>query len=329
MNNIGRYRYVVHLAIWMALIGLYVFPMLRVNWTSQPGMRYTLVRYAVYGFINFNLFYLLVFHALRMHTVKKHWLAAGYAAGLILLFCGVKYAAAHVWPDEILQRNIALIGIPKTYMTFGAYFRLSLSTGIAVAFGAYAYYIFLIWRTGDKSSRRMELETAAAYRQFTRMQFSSQLLLRKLKALETVLADEAQRDGEGAEAVLQLSELLRYMLYDKAVRLDKAPLEKELYYFDIYLNLHNRLCPQQPVSLQLSGPAAGRYVSPLQLQAAAEQLLAQQSGNVPVVLRLDIGKDTLALFSTPEAGWRLQLNAWLRRYRHARYFKMPVYAAPA
>lgn len=328
MNNINRYRYLVHLAIWMALVGLYVFPALRVNWNSTFGLRYTLVRYFVYGFINFNLFYLLVFHVLQPYTMRKKGLTAALVAGTVIVFCGVKYAAGLLWPDEVLQRAIALIGFKKTYFTFWQYFRISLGTGIGVAFAACAYYIFLLWRSGDKSGRRLEIAAAAAHRQYTRMQFSSQLLLRKLKALETVLADEQRRDGEGAEAILQLSELLRYMLYDKAVRLDKAPLEKELHYFDIYLKLHNRLCPQQPVSLHLTGPAEGRYVTPLQLQSAAEQLLARQSAHAPVVLRLDIGADTLALSSAAHTGWRQQLGAWLRRYQ-ADHFKMPVYAAPA
>ncbi|RPD42432.1 histidine kinase [Chitinophaga barathri] len=329
MNNIGKYRYFIHLVIWMALVGLYIFPLLRVNWNSPFGFRYMVVRYFVYGFINFNLFYLLVFYVLPLHGTKKYLRAAGVTLGVLVAFCGIKYGVASVWPDEVLQGTIAMIGFKKTYMSFWTYFRISLGTGIAVTFAAYAYYIFLLWRTGDKTSRRLELAAAAAHRQYTRMQFSSQLLLRKLKALEAVLADEYRRDGEGAEAVLQLSELLRYMLYDKAVRLDKAPLEKELHYFNIYLKLHNRLCPGQPVSLQMNGPASGRYVTPLQLQSAAEQLLAHQSSEAPVVLRLDIGTDTLALSSAPAVGWGHRLTAWLRRYQHMDHFKMPVYAAPA
>ena len=107
MNNINRYRYAVHLAIWMALVGLYVFPALRVNWNSTFGLRYTLVRYFVYGFINFNLFYLLVFHVLTPYAMRKKGLAAALVAATVIGFCGIKYAVGLIWPDEVLQRAIA------------------------------------------------------------------------------------------------------------------------------------------------------------------------------------------------------------------------------
>lgn len=327
MTDRGPYRYFVHLAIWMALVTLYIFPVLRVNWSSVMGLRWTMVRYIGYGLINFHLFYLLVFYVLPLHAGKRHRRAILAVTGLLLFFFLVKYAVGRfLFPDEVLQGLIPLIGIKKTYYSFFTYFRITLQTGIAVAAVAYAYYIFLNWRSGDKESRRLQKEAHEAFRQYKRMQFSSTLLLRKLKALENMLHDENKRDGEGVAAILQLSELLRYMLYDKAAQQEKAPLERELQYYQVYLQLHNQLFPQQTVTIQTEGAPQGLYIEPLQLQAATEKLLQEQAVAAPVTLRLQIAPDKLALSLPPKKGSWQRLWAALKGYHAMHRFKTPLYA---
>lgn len=295
------YRYLVHLAIWMALVMLYISPQLRANFSSSFGMQWVLVRYIGYGFINFQLFYLLVFIVFPLKG-KKPILAVIIT---LLAFCLIKYGAGLIFPDLVLQKAIALIGVKKTYFSFSAYSRIALQTSLFVTFAAYAYYIFINWRSSDKGSRELEKAVADVSRQYERMHLSSQLLLRKLKALEDVLKIEEKRDQEGVECILQLSELLRYMLYDKSVQREKASLQRELHFYDIYLKLHNRLFPQQMISLQINGATAGLSIEPLLLQSATEQILQQQSSPAPITVELNIQPDSLSLkakhktFKTP------------------------------
>ncbi|WP_158618189.1 histidine kinase [Chitinophaga lutea] len=327
MTDRGPYRYCAHLAIWMALVMLYIFPSLRVNWNSAFGMKWILIRYAVYGFINFHLFYLLVFAAMPLHRRKQHGKAVAAVSGLVIAFCLIKYGVGNIFPDEVLQKAVALIGLKKTYFTFFGYFRLCLQTGLAVTAVAYAYYIFLSWRSSDQKSRLLQKAATDAFRQYERMRFSSVLLLRKLRALETMLQDENKRDKEGVAAILQLSDLLRYMLYDKAAQQEKAPLEKELQYYTTYVQLHNQLFPQQTVQLHIEGDPQGLYIEPLLLQTATEKLLQEQNEAAPVTLRLQIAPDNLAL-SLPRQGssqWQRIWAAW-KGYQAMYRFKTPLYA---
>lgn len=291
------YRYLVHLAIWMVLVTLYIFPTLRVNLNSTFGLQWTLVRYIGYGFINFQLFYLLVFMVMPLHGKKEHGKAIAAITGTILAFCLIKYAVGLLFPDVVLQKAIALIGFPKKYLSFTGYSRMALQTSLLVTFAAYAYYIFINWHTSDKDSRVMEKEVADASRQYERMHLSSQLLLRKLKALEDVLKVEEKRDKEGVECILQLSELLRYMLYDKSVQREKTSLQKELHFYEVYLALHNRLFPQQSITLEINGAIEDLSIEPLLLQSSTEQFLQQQSSPAPIVIALNIQADKVALSS--------------------------------
>lgn len=301
------YRYLVHLAIWMALVTLYIFPQLRVNLSSPIATQWILVRYIGYGLINFQLFYLLVFVAIPLHGKKEHRKAITAVIGTILAFCLIKYAIGLLFPDQVLQKGIALIGLKKTYFPFFAYERMALQTSLLVTFAAYAYYIFINWRTSDKDSRLLEKAVADVSRQYERMHLSSQLLLRKLKALEDVLQVEEKRDKEGVECILQLSELLRYMLYDKSVQREKASLQKELHFYEVYLKLHNRLFAQQMITLQINGATAGFSIEPLLLQSATEQLLQQQSSPAPMTVVLNIQADMLSLSLKKHKGFKTPL----------------------
>lgn len=289
------YRYLLHLATWMLLIGLYIFPVLQTNWNSTIVFRYMMVRYPLYGFINFHLFYILTFFILPLHGRQKHQSAITLAAGILFAFCLLKYALACLFPDEVLQRAFAMIGHAKRYDSFPQYFRFTFSTGMVVLAAAYGYYFFLQWRVRDKTGKQLETDTATALRQHTQMQHTSLMLLNKLSALEQILADEQKREHEGVEAILELSELLRYMLYDKNAHQERAPLERELYYFQLYLALHNRLHPQQFIDLEINQPSSAGFIPRLQLQLATEQLLQKQVARTNVPLQLRRHKHTLQL----------------------------------
>lgn len=321
------YRYIVHLAICMVLVFLYFFPVLRLNWEYPLAMKWIMVRGILYGFINFHLFYILAFLVLPLHGLKKHKTAAGGALLTVLLFCLLKYAVGLLFPEQVLRPGIPLIGAPVKYFPFFTYLRYTLQTGMAVTIAAYAYYIILNWRNSDRESRMMEKAVLETSRQYERMQFSSQLLMRYLRALQQLLQTTEKRDNEGVSCILQLSELLRYMLYDRSAQQEKAGLTKELHYYKVYLDLHNRLFPHQAIQLHVKGDTAGLSIEPLLLQAATEKLLQEQG--TPVTIWLYIRKNNLELSLQPESTaterFITRIKAWMPGFRALHGFKTPLY----
>lgn len=322
------YRYLVHLAVCMALVCLYFLPVLLANRTAPLALQWVLVRGLLFGFINFHLFYVLVFAILPQHALRAHVRAIIGVVLTVLFFCLLKYGVGLLFPEQVLRRGIPLIGLSPPYIPFFTYLRYTLQTGIAVTLAAYAYRIFLNWRYSDQESRGMEKAVMETSRQYERMAFSSQLLLRHLRALERVMEAEAERDRTGVPGILALSELLRYMLYDRAVQAGKAPLGRELHYYRTYLDLHNRLFPQQPVQLHIEGAVAGLSVEPLQLQTATEKLLQEQTAQAPVSIWLYISKDSLELSTHPKkpsAGLLPRIRNGIPGFRALQGFKTPLY----
>ncbi|MEV4883868.1 histidine kinase [Chitinophaga ginsengisegetis] len=271
------YRYLVHLAVWMALIFLYAFPMIRVNWPSSFGMKWVLVREVLYGCINFQLFYLLAFVWLPRPLKERKYLEA--AAGALLLigiFSVIKYAAGYFFfPDQVLLGMIPLIGFPKVYMPFTTYLPATLKTGAGVALLAYGYYLFLQWRNTDPADRLLAVTAAQAHARYERMHTGSRQLLHHLQLLTPVLEDERTREHEGTQAILLLSDLLRYMLYDKALENERVAVKKELVHFEKYVHLRALLIATPHLHLRVTGEEHPGFIAPLLLQQLTEESLQQ------------------------------------------------------
>ncbi|WP_111594065.1 LytS family sensor histidine kinase [Chitinophaga dinghuensis] len=302
------YRYFIHAAIWMALVLLYSYPSFRGSMNNAYSLRYVLVRNVLYGFINFNLFYLLAFWLLDKPIRQRKYLLstiAGLAA--VLLFCILKYEIGFLWFKDVILQKMMMVRsmkpgsppLPPPYFKFTEFFRTTFRTSIGVALLALGYRLFLNSRNSDDADLQLQSDVMRATRKYERMQSGSRLLLQHLQALTPVLEKEATRSEEGVQAILILSDLLRYMLYDKAAEEGKADLKKELFYFQQYIFLRKYLYPKQKVILEVNGREEGWKVEPLLLQASTEerlQDLQQYEGEIRVTVNIT---DTLELDVDP------------------------------
>ncbi|TWF41341.1 histidine kinase [Chitinophaga polysaccharea] len=284
----------------MALLGLYAFPQLRVNWPSAVGLKWVLVHDIAYGFINFHLFYVLVFAWLPLPVKRRQYAKA--AAGtllVILLFSVIKFLVGYyLFPDQVLQRMFALTGVPKIYMSFREYLPVTIRTGLGVALLAYGYRLFLQWRNTEPEDRILATAAAQARSRYDRMQEGSRQLLHHLQLLTPVLEDEQKREEEGTKAVLLLSDLLRYMLYDKALEKERVPFKKELAHFERYIALRNLLHPQQSIALHTTGGIPQGTIEGLWLQQCVEASLQQWqqvTGTITIALTCSEEVVTLSL----------------------------------
>ncbi|SEW39298.1 hypothetical protein SAMN04488122_2728 [Chitinophaga arvensicola] len=280
----------------MVLIGLYAFPGIRVNWPSAFGLKWVLVKDVLYGFINFQLFYLLAFGWLPVPVEKKQYAKA--ALGMVLLVLGfavIKYAVGYFFfPDQVLMGMVPLIGQPKVYLSFAAYLPLALKTGMGVALLAYGYCLFLQWRNTDPADRQLASMVAQTHARYERMQHGSRQLLHHLQLLTPILENEQQRETEGTKAILLLSDLLRYMLYDKALENEYVGIKKEVVHFEKYVQLRGLLIATPQLHLRIAGEENSGMIPPLRLQQLTEEVL-QSTTEPEVSITLSMEKDALML----------------------------------
>lgn len=310
MRHSKPYRYFAHLAVWMALILLYIYPSMKGAWSNLFLLKWTSVKYVLYGFINFQLFYLLVFFFLPAAVKKKQYgRMVIYTIASILGFSILKYLIGYfIFPDQVLFRAIPLkmmsmagrMAAPAP-MTFMQYLPLTIQVGTGVALLAYSYRLFLEWRNAAPEDRLLATTAAHARRRYERMQEGSRQLLYNLQQLAPLLEDPKKREKEGTRAMLLLSDLLRYMLYDKALENDKVSLKRELLNLERYLDLRNLCNASQLIVLQITGAEPAGLVEALRLQYLVDKRMRELQG-IPgaLVITLDISGDTVFLSVTPE-----------------------------
>ena len=105
-----------------------------------------------------------------------------------------------------------------------------------------------------------------------------------------------QKSDDAPEAVMKLSSIMRYMLYDATT--DKVLLEKEIEYLKSFIELEKlRLRNKDFVSLEIKGSAEGLTIAPMLLIPFVENAFKHASRTVPapgIIVSLDVKPDMVS-----------------------------------
>ncbi len=115
------------------------------------------------------------------------------------------------------------------------------------------------WKKNEDLRQLVENEKVNSELQFLKTQLNPHFLFNSLNAIYTL---SVKKSGDTSEAIIALSELMRYMLYEADK--DKVPLGKELEYIKNYVQLQRlRLSDSSNVKLRISGEERNKEIPPL------------------------------------------------------------------
>ncbi len=119
--------------------------------------------------------------------------------------------------------------------------------------------VYVEWRKNEDLRKKVENEKVSSELQFLKTQLNPHFLFNSLNAIYSLSVKGAPNTSE---AIISLSELMRYMLYEADK--DKVKLVKELEYIKNYVQLQRlRLSDSANVKLKISGEERGKDVPPL------------------------------------------------------------------
>jgi len=123
--------------------------------------------------------------------------------------------------------------------------------------GIYALIIDFYKR--ERKSRAMEHEKTDMRLQYLRNQLNPHFLFNSLNSIYSLVR---RKSDDAPEAVITLSELMRYMLYEANDK--EVPLEKELDYIQNYISLQRlRIKNSEDVKINIHGNSKGLKIYPL------------------------------------------------------------------
>ena len=247
-----------HVFIWLSLMSFVLFVVRNNARFTTQGV---LVLFGLYGAINISLFYLNYLILIPRFLNRKQY--AVYAMTVLVVVVGyglAKYGIGLIFPDDILLRN------SKEIIAFWPYFVSTSITSLMFVFLSVVLKFSIDWFLNERIQRDLENQRLTAELAFLKSQINPHFLFNSLNSIYS-LAYQKSENTPGA--ILKLSEIMRYMLYESND--NKVALEKELQYLQNYIDLQKiRFGKKAFIDFKIEGEVGDQRIVPLLLIAFIE-----------------------------------------------------------
>ncbi|MBO2011501.1 sensor histidine kinase [Hymenobacter negativus] len=239
----------------------------------------------VIRFIEFYLCYLVVYP--RLLRSGRGPQLVGALAGVLALYIGLRALIEEaIYPALLGFHNYS----PDTTVTYYIFDNIFFGSPMIVLSAA-------VWSAQtalrrERENRQLREEKRAAEVAFLKTQINPHFLYNTLNMLFSMAYPVAK---PVANAILKLSELMRYMLHESPD--GQVDLEKEIEYLHNYLALYRLRFPDSfHVDFNVTGDPAGRRIAPLVLIPFVENAIKHgvlDDPAHPIIIQLDVKDDGL------------------------------------
>lgn len=267
-------RVLVFLSHWMAwlLLHFIVFLPTLVNSTITDWSNF-IYNHIVLVTLNFLLFYIVAFYIMPiMGNFRKRWFWVLIASLLITI--AFTYLVFRIEMDHSKKLMSSFFdkfprnSLPEDHgffsYRFRTYFQIHILTNVSIVILAFAYRLLLIWFQQEKIRAKLENQTLQAELSFLKMQVNPHFLFNALNNIYSLaIIEDSKRTGV---SILKLSELMRYMLYEKEDSESKVSLDKEIQHINSYIDLVKlRHLDDIHINFSIEGDINGKRIAPLLL----------------------------------------------------------------
>jgi len=253
---------IAHTVYWLFIGGI-VFLLWYLS-NGKYNRDVLIVNLGYFSIINISIFY-INYTLLIPQLLKKYWYYVLALIALIVVMTAAKTILAVLYPDAVLGHineqtgkvsyedinNFAIISV----FTCGFF----IISGCLIKFG-------LDWFSNINIQRSLETEKKDMELQFLKSQLNPHFLF---NSLNNIYSLAYQKSDKTADAILKLSDIMRYMIYESND--SWVSLSKEIEYVQSYIELQKlRFKDGAAVEMTLSGEIDDQQIIPLILIAFVE-----------------------------------------------------------
>jgi len=263
MKNSSRASLILNCIFW-GVIGAIIAASLIFSPKEEP-LKIHIIDYLVFGAINVAVFY-INYIVLIPELIKKRKQYLWYIVCFILVIAasvGIKVAVALLNPEYLIQTHpdgktkAISISVYIIGTIFIAGFFLVSSSIIKFA---------VDWFSNERIQRNLESEKKDMELQFLKSQLNPHFLF---NSLNNIYSLAYQKSDKTADAILKLSEIMRYMIYESND--SWVSLDKEVEYVESYVELQKlRFKDGAAVEISINGVIDGQKIVPLILISFVE-----------------------------------------------------------
>lgn len=249
-----------------------------------------LVIFVVYGLINISLFYLSFLVFIPQFLDKRRYKTFTLSLVIAIIGYGVgKYFVGMYFRQYILtNREGHTIG-------FASYFLSTAFSSLLFVLLSIILKFSIDWFLNERIQRDLENQRLSAELAFLKSQINPHFLFNSLNSIYSLAY---QRSETAPEAILKLSEIMRYMLYESND--NKVDLAKELQYLQNYIDLQKiRFGNKAFVDYQVNGTVGNQRIVPLLLISFIENAFKHgvaNDPNFPIMLTININSGRLDFY---------------------------------
>jgi two-component system LytT family sensor kinase len=274
MENKGSL--IVNVLFWLFIVTM--CSLVIINSKTPISSYDLLVTFGYYGVINVSIFYinytLLIPQLIKIR--KQYWMYIVGITTLILVMCILKTVIATLNSDIVLTYTNDETN-KKVYQSVNSYVvRAIFMSGFFVVISSLLKFA-VDWFANERVHRHLETEKKDMELQFLKSQLNPHFLF---NSLNNIYSLAYQKSDKTADAVLKLSEIMRYMIYESND--GWVLLSKEIEYLQSYIELQKlRFKDGAAVDFSLNGEIDGQKIVPLILISFVENAFKHGVANDP------------------------------------------------
>lgn len=262
---------VVHLIYWL-FVGA-ILLMLFLNGRTISAVE--IMIYTYFSIINISIFY-INYTLLIPQLLKKYWLYIISLIGLIALMVAMKTVIAVLYRDVVLSYTNSKTG-KLEYTDLTLYMTGSIFVSGFFIISSCLIKFMLDWFSNTRIQRNLETEKKDMELQFLKSQLNPHFLF---NSLNNIYSLAYQKSDKTADAILKLSEIMRYMIYESND--SWVALSKEIEYVTSYIELQKlRFKNGAAVEMTLNGEIDDQQIIPLILISFVENAFKHGVANDP------------------------------------------------
>lgn len=280
-----KHRILIHLAFWVYMFNQTLLTIVMVSSKDyDPFGEYTL--FPITSLITFYPIYFMLGPVIRQKKkLTPVIILVLVTAFLIPLRIGIEYLFWKYIGYNHLKPDFKLELTPIWWFNSGR---------MVLIYGMYALLINLAvgWYESQKLKSAMLVEKQTSELALLRSQVNPHFLFNTLNNIYSLVY---KKSDDAPEAIMKMSAIMRYMLYDATT--DKVLLEKEIEYLKSFIELEKlRIRHRDFVELTVSGVVEDRTIAPMLLIPFVENAFKHGSKNMGIPgiwVNLQIEPDTM------------------------------------
>ena len=209
-----------------------------------------------------------------MATLQQKWLwlvASSLLLAIIVTY--LKFRLEASFTQYLMNKSPMYNKFPRKVSTdslgifsyrFNSYFKIHGLVNVSVVVVAFAYRLLLLWFQQEKLRKELENQKLQAELSFLKLQVNPHFLFNALNNIYSLSVME--KSTKTGQSVMKLSELMRYVLYEKEDAENRVSLEKEIRHINSYIDLEKLRHPGDVyINFSIEGDTNGKRIVPLLL----------------------------------------------------------------